>query len=52
MRRNMFVLWFILAITNLIFALNGRGTLYYVVAGLFFMAGVMAMIARNKLPKP
>lgn len=52
MRRNMFIFWFILAITNLIFATNGRGRLYYVVAGLFLVAGIMALIARNKMSKP
>lgn len=52
MRKNMFLLYFVLAIINFIFAVNGRGRLYYVVAGLFLVAGIMGLIARNKLPKP
>ena len=51
MQKRMFLVWIALGVVNLSFAISGRGQLYYLVAALFFGAGVMAYIGQRKQTK-
>ena len=42
------ILWFILAIVNLNFAIAGRSNLYYLATGLFAAAGILSFVAWRK----